>query len=179
MEIFLQHTVIASTYPSWFQLNQIQHNTVYLGVQILTGTSLPDTYHGYVPLVVDTYRSFRHSWLITWFVARLTRRMPLVEHTSGAGIAHPPEHLNSSPVFSAVRVTQSLVLYVCFVDHCFTLCPFRHCVVYLSLIYRFWLPLRYLQTLLADTWMFCQLLNLVAKCTCSWNVEPDIKETFN
>ena len=134
----------------------------------------------YLPLVVDTYRFFPHSWLITWFVTRLTRRMPLVEHTSGAGTAHPPEHLNSSPVFSAVRVTQSLVLYVCFVDHCFTLCPFGHCVVYLSLIYRFWLPLRYLQTLLADTWMFCQLLNLVAKCTCSCkNVEPDIKETFN
>jgi hypothetical protein len=31
-----------------------------------------------------------------------------------AGTAHPPEHLNSSPVFSAFRVTQSLVLYVCF-----------------------------------------------------------------
>ena len=28
------------------------------------------------------------------------------------------EHLNSPPVFSGVRVTRSLVLYVCFVDRC-------------------------------------------------------------
>jgi hypothetical protein len=35
--------------------------------------------HGYVPLVVNTSRSFSHSRLITGFVARLTRRVPLVE----------------------------------------------------------------------------------------------------
>jgi len=29
-----------------------------------------------------------------------------------------PEHLSSTPVFSGVRVTRSLVLYVCFVDRC-------------------------------------------------------------
>ena len=29
-----------------------------------------------------------------------------------------PEHLSSSPVFSGVRVTRSLVLYVYFVDRC-------------------------------------------------------------
>jgi hypothetical protein len=29
-----------------------------------------------------------------------------------------PEHLRSPPVFSGVRVTRSLVLYVCLVDHC-------------------------------------------------------------
>jgi hypothetical protein len=29
-----------------------------------------------------------------------------------------PEHLSSSPVFSGVRVTGSLVLCVCFVDRC-------------------------------------------------------------
>ena len=34
-----------------------------------------------------------------------------------------PEHLSSSPVFSGVLVTRSLVLYVCFVDRC---CPFVH-----------------------------------------------------
>jgi hypothetical protein len=41
-----------------------------------------------------------------------------------------PEHLNSLPVFSGVRVTRSLELCVCFVDHCFSLCPFYfgHCV---------------------------------------------------
>ena len=35
--------------------------------------------HGYVPLVVNTSRSFPHSRLITGFVTRLTRRVLLVE----------------------------------------------------------------------------------------------------
>ena len=35
--------------------------------------------NGYVPLVVNTSRSFPHSWLITGFVTRLTWRVPLVE----------------------------------------------------------------------------------------------------
>ena len=44
-------------------------------------------------------------------------------------------------VFSGVRVTRSLVLCVCFVDRCLSICTFSfgHCVV-CSLIYGFWLP---------------------------------------
>jgi hypothetical protein len=38
--------------------------------------------------------------------------------TIGAGTAHLPEHMSSPPIFSGVRVTRSLVLYVCFVDRC-------------------------------------------------------------
>ena len=55
----------------------------------------------------------------------------------------------SSPVFSGVRVTRSLVLCVCFVDRCLSFCPFSfgHYVV-CSSTYGFWLPLWYLQTLL-------------------------------
>ena len=34
-----------------------------------------------------------------------------------------PEHLSSPPVFSGVRVTRSLALYVCFVDRCLS-CTF-------------------------------------------------------
>ena len=43
-------------------------------------------------------------------------------------------------VFSGVRVTRSLVLYVCFVDRCLSFClfSFGHCVV-CSSIYGFWL----------------------------------------
>ena len=43
-----------------------------------------------------------------------------------------------------------LVLYVCFVDRCLSFCTlsFGHCVVCSSSIYRFWLPIWYLQTLL-------------------------------
>ena len=59
-----------------------------------------------------------------------------------------PEHLRSPPVFSGVRVTRSLVLYVCLVDHCLSFCTFSfgHCVVCSSSIYRLWLPLWYLPT---------------------------------
>jgi hypothetical protein len=40
------------------------------------------------------------------------------------------EHLSSSPVFSVVRVTRSLVLCVCSVDRCLSFCTFLgHCVV--------------------------------------------------
>ena len=55
-----------------------------------------------------------------------------------------------TPVISGVRVTRPLVLYVCFVNRCLSFCTFSfgHCVVCSSTIYRFWLPLWYLQTLL-------------------------------
>jgi hypothetical protein len=106
--------------------------------------------HGYVPLVVSTSRSFPNSRLITGFVTRLTRRVPLVEQK----LLTLPEHLSSPSVFSGVRVTRSLVLYVCFVDRCFSFCTFSfgHCVVCSSSIYGFWLPLWYLQTLLTKRW---------------------------
>ena len=35
-----------------------------------------------------------------------------------------PEHLISPPGFSGVRVTRSLVLYICFVDRCLSFCTF-------------------------------------------------------
>jgi hypothetical protein len=50
-----------------------------------------------------------------------------------------PEHLSSTPVFSGVLVTRSLVLYVCFVDRCLSFCTFSfgHCVVCSSSKYGF------------------------------------------
>ena len=59
--------------------------------------------------------------------------------TSGAGTAHPSGAPESPPPgFSGVRVTQSLVLYVGFVDCCLSFCTFSfgHCVV-CSLLYGF------------------------------------------
>jgi hypothetical protein len=78
------------------------------------------------------------------FVTTLTRRVPLVEQELFILL----EHMRSPPVFSGVRVTRSLVLCVWFVDRCLSLCPlsFGHCVVCPS-IYRFWLPIWYIQTL--------------------------------
>jgi len=79
--------------------------------------------HGYVPLVVNTSRSFPHSRLNTGFVNRLTRRVPLVEQE----LPTLPEHLSSPPVFRGIRVNRSLVLYVCFVDRCLSFCTFSFC----------------------------------------------------
>ena len=78
-------------------------------------------------------------------VTRLARSVPLVEQE----LLTLQEHLSSPPVFSGVRVTRSLVLCICFVDHCLSFCPFSfcHCVLCSSSIYGFWLPLWYLQTL--------------------------------
>jgi hypothetical protein len=50
--------------------------------------------HGYVTLVVNTSRSFPHSWLITGFVTRLTRRVPQVEQE----LLTLSEHLSSPSV---------------------------------------------------------------------------------
>jgi hypothetical protein len=61
------------------------------------------------------YYKKRLKILITGFISRLTRREPQVEQ----GLLTLTEHRSSPPVFSRVRVTQSLVLYVCFVDRCF------------------------------------------------------------
>ena len=68
---------------------------------------------------------------------------------------HSPIHAlrllqSSPPVFSGVRVTRSLVLYVYVVDHCLSFCPFYfgHCVVCSSLLYGFWLLRWYLKNLI-------------------------------
>ena len=57
-------------------------------------------------------------------IARLTR---------GTGTAYPPGAHEFTTGFSGVRVTRSLVLCVCFVDRCFSLCTFSsgHSVVFL------------------------------------------------
>jgi hypothetical protein len=47
-----------------------------------------------------------------------------------------PERLRSPPVFSGVRVTRSLVVYVCFVDPCLSFCTFSFGIV-LSVLLRY------------------------------------------
>jgi hypothetical protein len=61
--------------------------------------------HGYVPFVISTLRSCAHSCLITWFVTRVTRRVPIMEQEP----LTLPVQLSSAPYFSWVRVTRSLV----------------------------------------------------------------------
>jgi len=59
-------------------------------------------------LVQNCY--FPHSWSLTGYVHRVTRRMPLVERE----LFTFPEHLSSPPVFSVVDVTWPLVSCVMF-----------------------------------------------------------------
>jgi hypothetical protein len=86
---------------------------------------------------LNASQSFPHSWLITGFVTRLTRRVSLVEQE----LITLPEHLSSPPDFSGVRDTRSLVLYhyLYFVDRCLSFCTFSfgHCVVCSYSIYGF------------------------------------------
>jgi hypothetical protein len=91
----------------------------------------------------------RNKWNeYTGFVTRLTRRESLMEQE----LPTLPEHLSSSPDFSRVRITRSLVVYVCFVYRCLFFCTFSfgHCVVCSSSIFGFWLHLWYLQTRLIE-----------------------------
>ena len=86
--------------------------------------------HKGVALVVNTSRSFPRS--------RLTRRVSLVEEE----LLTLPEYGSSPPFFNGVRVTRSLVLYVCFIDRWLSFCTFSfgHRVVCSSSIYGFWFP---------------------------------------
>jgi len=60
-------------------------------------------------------------------------------YTSGAGTAYPLGAPEFTPVYNGVRVTRSLVLYVCFVDCYLSFCTFSfgHCVVCSSSINEF------------------------------------------
>jgi len=83
---------------------------------------------GYAPFVVNTSGSFPHSLLITVFVTRLTRRIPLV----GAPEFTPCFYWGScNSIFSFMCNVLKIVV-----------CPFSfgHCVVCSSSINGFWLP---------------------------------------
>jgi hypothetical protein len=95
-------------------------------------------YVKYIHFILITIQFFPHSWLITGFVTRLTRR---VSHM-GQELPTLPEHLSSSLVFRRVRVARSLVYCVMF---CWSLF-----VIFLLAIelYVLWLPLDIFKTFL-------------------------------
>ena len=68
--------------------------------------------------------------------------------TGGAGTVYPSGAPGFTPAFKWGCVARSLVICVWFVDRCLSFCPFSHYGVRPSLIYGFWLPFWYLQTLL-------------------------------
>ena len=74
--------------------------------------------HGYVMFVVITTRSFRYSWFMTGFVARVTRHVSLVEQK----LLIPPEHLSSLPGFQWVSCYSTFSLLCCALKT--VVCPF-------------------------------------------------------
>ena len=62
-------------------------------------------------------RSYAKYFLAEWAIQLLGFKFEL------------PEHLSSPPVFSGVRVTRSLVVNVCFVDHCLSFILFLLAIV--------------------------------------------------
>ena len=77
-------------------------------------------------------RAFPYSCIITGFVIRLTRWVPLMEQE----LPTLPEHLSSLTDFSGVRVARSLVLCVCFVDRLLPFVLFVLAIV-LSVLFRY------------------------------------------
>ena len=140
-------------------------------MDINVNTALPEKMdvHWLVYLSLYSKCSDPHSWNRIQFILREWNEYALLnakwsiiscwknnlfcddDDNDNSGLLTLPEHLSWPLVFSGVRVTRSLVLYVCFVDiwMSFCSCSFGHYVVYSSSIYRFWLPLWYLLTLLS------------------------------
>jgi hypothetical protein len=93
--------------------------------------------------VLSSFMTYRR------FVTRIKRRVPLVEQE----LLTLSDHTNSPRFLVGFVILVLLVLCVCFVDRCLYFCAFSfvHCVVCSSSIYRFWLFLWYLQTLLTSS----------------------------
>ena len=72
---------------------------------------------------VITFRSFSHSWLITGFLTRVTRRVPHVEQE----LPTLPEHMSSPPDCCGVHVIRFLVLCAMFCRSLFVLLSFFFC----------------------------------------------------
>jgi hypothetical protein len=109
--------------------------------------------HGYVPVVV-TIRSFLHSWLITGFVTKVTRRVPHVEQrllTLRSTWVHPR-------FFNGIRVAWSSVFWETFCWSLFVLLSFFCCPLY----YLSFSDLRLLITpMVSSNFAYHELLDLL------------------
>jgi ribosomal protein S26 len=106
----------------WHRVHYICLSLTHLNVHIDKGSI-------HVKVCRNTSRTFPHSWL----VARITRRVPLVEQK----LLTLPEDMSSPPVFSVVRVTRSLVLCACFFRSLFVLLYFFLLIIVLSVLLRY------------------------------------------
>jgi len=75
--------------------------------------------HIYDPLLVNNNQSLFHSSLITGFISRVTRRVPLAENE----LPTLPEHLGLLQALIGVRGARSIVICVLFCRSFFVLLP--------------------------------------------------------
>ena len=102
-----------------------------------------------IPFTAMLIKQSLYSYVITGLVTRLTWWVPLVEQE----LLILPEHLNSPPVISGVRVTRSLVFYVVFCRSLFVLLYF----FFWSLCCLFFFDIR---ILIASLWYLQTLLKI-------------------
>jgi hypothetical protein len=109
--------------PFWFSPKFVLHHNTELKTYILTQV----LWKGKTLIVLTDFTSlfFPHSWIITGFVTRLTRREPLVKQE----LPTLPEHLapEFTPVFHGVHV-KPIFSFICM--FCRLLCvllPFFFC----------------------------------------------------
>ena len=123
--------------------------------------------HGYVPLVVNTSLSFPRSWLITGFVPRLIRRESLVEQKLLI-LSFQSTWVHPRFLVGFVLLDLQFYMYVLLI----VVCPFVLFLLAIVLsvliqIYRFWLPLWYLQSLLIIIWpVYFRVLLPLLVCVC-------------
>ena len=114
LNTWVHHRLLVGCLPS---LNTWVHPRLLVGCLPSLNTWVPPVTSGLLTLPEHLSSSPVTSGLLT-----------LPEHLSSSpvisGLLTLPEHLSSSPVISGVRVTRSLVLCVCFVDHCLSFCTF-------------------------------------------------------
>jgi hypothetical protein len=99
---------------------------------------------------INTSRSFPHSWLITRFVTRWTRRVSLVEQE----LLTLLEHECSPMVFIGVRITRFLVLYVYFVDRFLSFVLFLLAIVFSVLLRSQWVSSLIFITTFRRVWRY-------------------------
>ena len=103
----------------------------------------------------EIYTLRRRYWNMTYHRVGniVTRRVSLVEQE----LLTLPQHLSTHPVFSRFCVVRSLIVCVEFCRPLFVLLSFLvyHRIVCPSLIYIFWLPLWFLQTIFTEKYFWC------------------------
>ena len=131
--------------------------------------------NGYVPLVVNTFRFFPHSRLVSGFLTRLTRRVPLVEQE----LLTLPEHLITYFILAIVlfvllRYTDSNYPLVSS-NSSNVICVYLHIVVSnICVVFRF-----YLSSYFVLYVQWCLLLWIVYSPTFIWTKDSTLFSIFH